>query len=220
MTVFDNADALNKHLENQSYVDGYVPTSSDAATFAKIGSEPNAKLAHAARWYRHIASYSESERNAWAAPASAAAAPAPAAAAAAPAKAAEAKDEDDIDLFGDEEEDDEWEKERARRAKELEDKRAAEGKTKPIAKSSVILDVKPIDDETDMKEVERLVREIKMEGLEWKVGKLVDVAYGIKKLQINAVIIDDLVSMEDVEEQILAHEDQIQSVDTVAFNKI
>lgn len=214
MPVFDNVDQLNKHLENNSYVDGFVPSQQDAATFTKIGSEPDAKHPHAARWYRHIASYDAEARAAWAGEV-------PADAPAAAEKKAEAKDEDDVDLFGeDDEEDEEWEKERARRAKELEDKRAAEGKTKPIPKSAVILDVKPIDDETDMAELERLVREVQMEGLEWKVSKLVDVAYGIKKLQINAVIIDDLVSMEEVEELILANEDVIQSVDTVAFNKL
>eukprot|EP01102_Stenamoeba_stenopodia_P022859 TRINITY_DN967_c0_g1_i2.p1 TRINITY_DN967_c0_g1~~TRINITY_DN967_c0_g1_i2.p1 ORF type:complete len:132 (-),score=63.88 TRINITY_DN967_c0_g1_i2:113-508(-) len=77
-----------------------------------------------------------------------------------------AKDDDDVDLFGDDdEEDEEWEKIRAQRAKELEEKRAAEGKTKPIPKSAVILDVKPIDDETNMGELEKHVRSIVMEGM-------------------------------------------------------
>ena len=40
-----------------------------------------------------------------------------------------------------------------------------------IAKSNIILDVKPWDDETDMAEVERLVRNIKADGLLWGAGK-------------------------------------------------
>jgi translation elongation factor EF-1beta len=36
-----------------------------------------------------------------------------------------------------------------------------------IAKSSIILDVKPWDDETDMKEMEAIVRTITMDGLLW-----------------------------------------------------
>ena len=36
-----------------------------------------------------------------------------------------------------------------------------------IAKSNIILDVKPWDDETDMKEMERLVRTIEIDGLLW-----------------------------------------------------
>lgn len=41
----------------------------------------------------------------------------------------------------------------------------------PIAKSSVVLEVKPWDDETDMKEMERLVRSIEMDGLVWGACK-------------------------------------------------
>ena len=36
-----------------------------------------------------------------------------------------------------------------------------------IAKSNVILDVKPWDDETDMAELEKCVRSIEMDGLLW-----------------------------------------------------
>lgn len=34
-------------------------------------------------------------------------------------------------------------------------------------KSSVLLDVKPWDDETDMKKLEEAVRSVQMEGLHW-----------------------------------------------------
>ena len=40
-----------------------------------------------------------------------------------------------------------------------------------IAKSNIILDVKPWDDETDMKEVEAQVRKIEADGLLWGAGK-------------------------------------------------
>lgn len=36
-----------------------------------------------------------------------------------------------------------------------------------VAKSSIILDVKPWDDETDMKKMEECVRSIVMDGLLW-----------------------------------------------------
>lgn len=36
-----------------------------------------------------------------------------------------------------------------------------------IAKSSIVLDVKPWDDETDMKEMEKHVRTIERDGLLW-----------------------------------------------------
>jgi len=40
-----------------------------------------------------------------------------------------------------------------------------------IAKSNIILDVKPWDDETDMKEMENTVRKIETDGLLWGACK-------------------------------------------------
>lgn len=89
-----------------------------------------------------------------------------------------------------------------------------------IAKSSILLDVKPWDDETDMSEMEKQVRTIEMEGLLWGASKLVPVGYGINKLQIMCVIEDDKVSVDLLTEKIQEFEDFVQSVDIAAFNKI
>merc|ERR1712202_33529 len=62
---------------------------------------------------------------------------------------------------------------------------------KVAAKSSILLDVKPWDDETNMAEVESNVRTIECDGLLWGASKLVPIGYGIKKLQISCVIEDD-----------------------------
>lgn len=64
-----------------------------------------------------------------------------------------------------------------------------------IAKSSIVLDVKPWDDETDLGEMEKMVRAIEVDGLLWGASKLVPVGYGIKKLQIGCVVEDDKVSL-------------------------
>lgn len=40
-----------------------------------------------------------------------------------------------------------------------------------VAKSSIVLDIKPWDDETNMKSMEVEVRKIAMEGLIWGVCK-------------------------------------------------
>lgn len=93
-------------------------------------------------------------------------------------------------------------------------------KGKVIAKSNIILDIKPWDDETDMKALEDSVRSVTMDGLLWGTGKLVAVGYGIKKLQITCVVEDDKVGTDDLEDQITAFDDYVQSVDIVAFNKI
>lgn len=56
-----------------------------------------------------------------------------------------------------------------------------------------MLDVKPWDDETDLGEMEKMVRAIEVDGLLWGASKLVPVGYGIKKLQIGCVVEDDKV---------------------------
>merc|ERR1712107_323817 len=70
-------------------------------------------------------------------------------------------------------------------------------KPKVIAKTSVLFDVKPWDDETDMDAMKDAVKSIEMEGLVWGATKLVPVGYGIKKLQIMCTVEDEKVSIEE-----------------------
>jgi len=145
-----------------------------------------------------------------------------AAAAPAPTKPAvkNTKEEDndsDIDLFGSDE-DEETDEVRKKRLEEYANKKSK--KPGVVAKSSVVLDVKPWDDETDMKQLEVNVRKIEMDGLVWGASKFVPLAYGIQKLQIVIVIEDDKVSVEELTEKLEELEDFVQSVDIAAFNKI
>jgi translation elongation factor EF-1beta len=78
-----------------------------------------------------------------------------------------------------------------------------------IAKSNVILDVKPWDDETDMKELENQVRKISSDGLLWGAAKLVPLAYGIHKLQISCVVEDEKISIDWLQDEITAIEDYV-----------
>jgi elongation factor 1-beta len=198
----EGLEKLNKHLENASYIVGYQPSKADLSTFDGVGVAPDAsQFAHIARWYAHVKSFSPEEQRAFPEVAGAST-PAP-------------KKDDDFDLFGEEDEEE-------KAALEKKKKEEAEKKKAKvvIAKSSIVLDVKPWDDTTDMKQMEEKVRTIAMEGLNWGASKLVAVGYGIKKLQISAVIVDDLVSVDDLEEQITGFEDLVQSVDVAAFNKI
>ncbi|XP_066434795.1 elongation factor 1-delta isoform X3 [Eleutherodactylus coqui] len=135
-------------------------------------------------------------------------------------KAEEDDDDDDIDLFGSDEEEEDAE---ATRIREERLRQYAEKKSKKpglIAKSSILLDVKPWDDETDMAKLEECVRSVQMDGLLWGSSKLVPVGYGIKKLQIQCVVEDDKVGTDILEEEITKFEDYVQSVDIAAFNKI
>lgn len=177
---------------------------------------PAANFPHVLRWYNHIKSFSEAERKGFGsacpmrtAPTTCAAKP--------PVKADD--DDDDVDLFAsDEEEDAEAAKIREERLKAYHEKKSK--KPELIAKSSIVLDVKPWDDETDMKEMEKHVRSIEMDGLVWGASKLVPVGYGINKLQIMCVVEDAKVSIDLLTETIEKFEDFVQSVDIAAFNKI
>ncbi|XP_073186034.1 elongation factor 1-delta isoform X5 [Lepidochelys kempii] len=137
-----------------------------------------------------------------------------------PSEADDEDEDDDIDLFGsgDEEEDQEAAKVREERLRQYAEKKSK--KPGLIAKSSILLDVKPWDDETDMAKMEECVRSIQMDGLVWGASKLVPVGYGIKKLQIQCVVEDDKVGTDILEEEITKFEDYVQSVDIAAFNKI
>lgn len=153
--------------------------------------------------------------------------PAPAAAAAPASKPATDKkkddDDDDFDLFDDDSDEDEEETEEQRKKKEALVAKYHEKKSKKpalIAKSSITLDVKPWDDETDLGEVEKMVRAIEKDGLVWGASKLVPMAFGIKKLQILCVVEDLKISSDDLVEDITGFEDHVQSVDIAAFNKI
>ena len=60
-----------------------------------------------------------------------------------------------------------------------------------------------------------------MDGLDWKTEyKKEPVAYGVFKIVIGAVVEDEKVSTDDVQEKIEAFEDLVQSVDIVCFNKL
>ncbi|TNM88155.1 hypothetical protein fugu_006376 [Takifugu bimaculatus] len=135
----------------------------------------------------------------------------------APAKKQEEDDDDDFDPFGSDD-DEEAEKIKEQRLKEYAEKKAK--KPTIIAKSSILLDVKPWDDETDMAKLEECVRSVQTDGLLWGTSKLVPVGYGIKKLQIACVVEDDKVGTDLLEEEITKFEDYVQSVDVAAFNKI
>lgn len=197
---------LNEAVRERSYLEGYQPSQADTAAFNAIKSAPGNDLPHALRWYNHIKSFGDLRKQF---PGSA---PAPASGA--------ADDDDDVDLFGSEDEEANGEADKLREQRLAEYAAKKTKKPGPIAKSSVILDIKPWDDETDMKAMEAQVRTIEKDGLLWGVSKLVPVGYGIMKLQIICVVEDDKVSIEELTENIQDFEDFVQSVDVAAFNKI
>ncbi|KAJ6812907.1 elongation factor 1-delta-like [Iris pallida] len=225
LDVVNSAAGLNKlndYLLSRSYISGYQASKDDITVHAAISSTPSSEYVNVSRWYSHIDAlmkfsgvsegkgvtiegfFSE-------------VAPASPSTAVSKAPTAEEDDDSDVDLFGEEtEEEKKAAEERAAAVK-------ASTKKKESGKSSVLLDIKPWDDETDMKKLEEIVRSIKMDGLLWGASKLVPVGYGIKKLTIMMTIVDDLVSVDTLIEETLTVEpanEYIQSCDIVAFNKI
>merc|ERR1712080_691416 len=140
-------------------------------------------------------------------PAKPSAAPAPA-----PAPAKEEEEDDD------EEEDAEKARITAERLKAYHERKAK--KPALIAKTNVLFDVKPWDDETDMDEMLKACKSIEKEGLVWGASKLVPVGYGINKLQIMCVVEDEKVSIDELSEKMAEFEDFVQSVDVAAMSKI
>merc|ERR1711976_900842 len=198
--------ALNAFLADNSYIEGYVPSQADTAVFDAMKKAPSkADYPHAARWYAHIASFEASGRKQFPKASKDAASYA---AGGAPAAA-----------------DDDEEQEDAAAAKIREERLAAYAAKKAkkpalIAKTSVLLDVKPWDDETDMNEMLKEVKSIEMDGLVWGASKLVPVGYGINKLSIMCVVEDEKVSIDELQEKICDFEDFVQSCDVAAMNKI
>ncbi|RAL48210.1 hypothetical protein DM860_005634 [Cuscuta australis] len=215
---------LDEYLLSRSYITGYQASKDDITAYSSIPKPPSSKYVNVSRWYNHIdallrISGVSEEGSGVLIKGSALVSECVATPPVSDSKASAAveEDDDDVDLFGEEtEEEKKAAEERAAAVK-------ASIKKKESGKSSILLDVKPWDDETDMKKLEEAVRSVKMEGLVWGASKLVAVGYGIKKLQIMLTIVDDLVSVDDLVENYLTVEpinEHVQSCDIVAFNKI
>jgi len=215
---------LDEYLLTRSYITGYQASKDDLAVYSDFTKPPSSEYVNVTRWFNHIEALLRISGVSGdgcgvtiegSAPVEVIATPP-----AADTKASAAEDDDDdddVDLFGEEtEEEKKAAEERAVAVK-------ASGKKKESGKSSVLLDVKPWDDETDMKKLEEAVRSVHMDGLFWGASKLVPVGYGIKKLQIMMTVVDDLVSIDTLIEDHLTVEpvnEYVQSCDIVAFNKI
>uniref|UniRef100_A0A803N894 Translation elongation factor EF1B beta/delta subunit guanine nucleotide exchange domain-containing protein n=1 Tax=Chenopodium quinoa TaxID=63459 RepID=A0A803N894_CHEQI len=196
---------LDEYLLSRSYITGYQASKDDLTVYSAVPKKSLDSYVNVSRWYKHIdallrisgvsgeGSGVTVEGNA---PASDVATP----------PAVDTKTEEEKAAA----------EERAAAAKKS-------AKKKESGKSSVLLDVKPWDDETDMVKLEEAVRSVHQEGLLWGASKLVPVGYGIKKMTIMMTIVDDLVSVDDLIEDHLTAEpinEYVQSCDIVAFNKI
>lgn len=213
---------FDAYLLERSYVTGFSASQDDVFKFLQIKLVPDG-LKNVQRWWKHISSF-ESEFETLPGDKKRPLADTQVDDESEEVEDDVEEDDDDVDLFGDDDEEENEEAERIKAARvaeynaKKEEKESKKGKL--VAKSNVIFDIKPWDDETDMAELESLIRSIEIDGLLWGTSKLVAIGYGIKKLQITTVIVDDKVSTDDIEDAVVAFEDFVQSMDIVAFNKI
>ena len=139
------------------------------------------------------------------------------------AKPAEKKEEkaaeDELDLFGD---DPVAEEEAKKQAEKRKEEAGTKKKAKPviIAKSEVIFNVKGYEVTDDFEALAKKINtSIVKEGLVWKDShKIVPVGFGMNMLEMGMVIVDDLISTDDIFEIIETYEG-VQSVDIVKFSK-
>jgi len=222
---------LNSHLATRSYVEGYTPGQADVETYHKVlNTVSAAKYPHVSRWYLHMASFTNQQRSRLRPSGPVKLTETKSETKGAPAKAAKKEKEPepeeevaemDFDSMMDGGGDDDAEVKAVLKKKE-EEAAAAKGKKKeaaPVGRSNIIFDVKPEDDTTDMKAVEAAVRAIQMDGLMWAASQLEPIAFGLKKLRIIAIVVDELVSTDDLQERMEALPG-VQSTDIHAFNKV
>ncbi|KAK4421738.1 Elongation factor 1-beta 1 [Sesamum alatum] len=205
--------ALDKFLSGKSYISGSQLTKDDVKVYVAILVQPSGNLyPNASEWYEAVSTKLAPNFSGKAVGVRIGGQAAPVEAVAPAAN----DNDDDLDLFGDETEED-------KKAVEQREAAKASTKKKESGISSVLMDVKPWDDETDMKKLEEAVCSVEMPGLLLGASKLITIGYGIKKLQIMLTIVDDLVSVDTLIEEYLTVEprnEYIQSCDIVAFNKI
>ena len=175
-----NLKAVNGFLTSRSYLDGYKPTQVDTSYFNAIGRVSQKDgLTHLYRWWLHISSFTEAERAAF---------PGEPKDLNGGKKAAEDDDDDDDDdddeddLFGDDDDDDDEDEdedptERLERLaakgdkvaiaklKVVRAKAAKAAKKEAAGRTMIVLEIKPFDDQTNLKELEKEIRQIGPDAL-------------------------------------------------------
>jgi elongation factor 1-beta len=218
-----DANTIEAKLKNQQWVGGQTPTKEDADAFKAISGTNLSCETHPCTfaWFALVFKFTDEVKGTW-----------PAAGAAAKGgkdgkkggkgkgkKEEKKADDDEMDLFGSDDDDGEAAKKAAQAVKDASKKKA---KKVVIAMSLVMLEVKPVDDQTNLDDLaQRLFTTIKQDGLFWKTEyKKEPVAFGIFKLIVGFSLEDDKVSVDDVVEKIEELDDAVQSVEIAVFNKI
>ena len=134
------------------------------------------------------------------------------------------EEEEEEDLFGDDDDDDDDAAEamQAKLRAEAEKKKAEkEAANKKVEKSLLVIHVKPYDEETNLEELYAKIRATEVKGCKWgETFNKQPLAFGIYYIEMSCVIEDDVCSEDDVIDAIMQFDDEVQSTETVSFNKI
>ncbi|CDI76795.1 elongation factor 1, putative [Eimeria acervulina] len=115
-------------------------------------------------------------------------------------KQKQVQEEEDIDLFGD---DDDGEELKKLAAKKKDEEKQKKKKAEVVNKSMLVIEVKPNSSETNLDEIAVEIKKINMNGVSWGENiKKVPIAFGLYKLQVQCVILDDLVDTQEVLDRI------------------
>ena len=188
-------DDLEKKLSKQQWLGGNQPSADDKLALDGLKGDMPDAATHPTlfQWFCAIQGFSDAVKASWG-----------------ETKAAEADELDD--LFGGDDEP------AAKPKIEIKKKKKV-----VIAMSLVMLEVKPLDSDTNLDDLaKKIFSEITQEeGLFWKTEyKKEPVAFGIFKLIIGFSCEDEKVSVDDIVERIEGLEELVQSVEITAFNKI
>jgi len=125
-------------------------------------------------------------------------------------------DDDDDELQMSEDDDEETKKLFEKQKDKINEIKARQAARAGEAKSNLTLDIKPTGTEVDLKDLEKRVRAIQLEGMKWLGSDHIDVAYGVKKIRILCQLVDVLINPDTIREEIEKDED-VQSTDIFAF---
>ncbi|KKZ68568.1 hypothetical protein EMCG_01017 [[Emmonsia] crescens] len=183
----------------------YTPTQADAITFKAFKNAPDAtKYVHAARWYKHIASYESEFATLKGDPSRPFTTFGPESIDIPVSdKKAPEDDDEDLDLFGSDDDEEEDAALIAQREKNLAEYRSKPSK-KPPAQSFVTIDIKPMSSKTPMRALAKEVRELLKgtDGVTYSFREFKPIGYGIFKLMVSFVVEDDKVSIDDLQTKI------------------
>lgn len=209
--------ALNKALENSLYIKGGAPSIDDASTFEAMKAEKlvplHDKYPNVWAWYSLMVLYEEVVIASWKAQKEEKTETKKNVKKPEHKKPEEKKEDDDFDPFAEETQEDKEKLENLKKKNKEEGKKKKDDKKGP-ARSLILIEVKGWDSEQDFDALaQKIIKEIKMNGLQWKEEyKLAEVAFGVKKIILGMVVEDDICSVDDITEKLEAWEDDISSV--------